>query len=224
MTPGRPPQLTFALEFGRGECEFLVGDLASAEERLSRWWPRVPRIRPRRLRTCLRLALYTVLRRRRPCGRDRARVTLPRSGSRGRRIQPARRSARNTTRLWRLAWGLVRSSRSLIYRAMSDPVIRRRHGRAQRAARTGVLDGSESEYLLRLRTANLSIQHGNTDASTVRLCLPERCRWARGSATTAGSVSACWPRPRGQERPRLRENPGVPDVGAWVAAVGAAPA
>ena len=28
--------LAFALEFGRGECEFLVGDLASAEERLAR--------------------------------------------------------------------------------------------------------------------------------------------------------------------------------------------
>ena len=32
---GRVRALTFALEFGRGECEFLVGDLASAEERLA---------------------------------------------------------------------------------------------------------------------------------------------------------------------------------------------
>ena len=56
--------LTFALEFGRGECEFLVGDLASAEERLAGAAAYAANLVDEASVTCVRLALYTVLRRR----------------------------------------------------------------------------------------------------------------------------------------------------------------
>jgi PAS domain S-box-containing protein len=56
--------LAFAIEFGRGECEFLVGDLASAEQRLARAATHAANLIDEAAVTCVRLALYTVLRRR----------------------------------------------------------------------------------------------------------------------------------------------------------------
>jgi PAS domain S-box-containing protein len=53
--------LTFELEFHRAECEFLTGDLAAAEERLSTLSCRAANLVDQAAVTCLRVDLYTML-------------------------------------------------------------------------------------------------------------------------------------------------------------------
>ena len=60
----RCPELAFALEFNHGECEFVLGDLVSAEERLSRVSAHATDLIDEASVAWVRLALYTVLRRR----------------------------------------------------------------------------------------------------------------------------------------------------------------
>ncbi|MCC6552383.1 MAG: AAA family ATPase [Polyangiaceae bacterium] len=54
-------ELTFALELHRAECEYLTGDLASAEERLSTLSRRAAGLVDVAAVTCARVALYTTL-------------------------------------------------------------------------------------------------------------------------------------------------------------------
>ena len=54
-------QLTFDLELNRAECEYLTGELASAEERLSAMSGRARTTRDSAAVTCVRLNLYTNL-------------------------------------------------------------------------------------------------------------------------------------------------------------------
>ena len=53
--------LTFELEFHRAECEFLTGEFASAEERLSTLASRAANLVDLAAVTCLRVDLYAVL-------------------------------------------------------------------------------------------------------------------------------------------------------------------
>ena len=53
--------LAFALELHRAECEFLIGDLATAEERLSRLSRRTDSLSDAAAVTCLRMDLYTLI-------------------------------------------------------------------------------------------------------------------------------------------------------------------
>ena len=57
----RQYELAFSLEFLRAECEFLTGDLALAEERLSALSRCAGNLADRSAVTCLRAALYTTL-------------------------------------------------------------------------------------------------------------------------------------------------------------------
>ena len=54
-------ELTFALELHRAECEFLTGELAAAEERLSMLSRRAANLVDVAAVTCVRVALYTTL-------------------------------------------------------------------------------------------------------------------------------------------------------------------
>jgi PAS domain S-box-containing protein len=54
-------QLTFDLELNRGECEYLTGELAAAEERLSQLSTRARTIVHAAAGTCVRINLYTTL-------------------------------------------------------------------------------------------------------------------------------------------------------------------
>ncbi|MEH2567837.1 AAA family ATPase [Bradyrhizobium sp. AZCC 2289] len=54
-------QLTFDLELNRGECEYLTGELAAAEERLSQLSTRARTIVHAAADTCVRINLYTTL-------------------------------------------------------------------------------------------------------------------------------------------------------------------
>lgn len=57
----RRPELNFQLELQRAECEFLTGDLATAEERLARLSTRAADTVELASVTCLRMDLYTTL-------------------------------------------------------------------------------------------------------------------------------------------------------------------
>ena len=57
----RRHELTFALEFYRAECEFLTGELAAAEERLTILSARAANTVERANVECLRIDLYTNL-------------------------------------------------------------------------------------------------------------------------------------------------------------------
>jgi len=57
----RCPSLAFAVELNRAECEFLTGDLAAAEERLSTLSVRAANLVDKAAVACLRTALYTTL-------------------------------------------------------------------------------------------------------------------------------------------------------------------
>src|SRR5262249_24106080 len=57
----RRPDLMFALEFHRAECEFLTGELAEAEARLTVLSSRVANSNDRATVACLRSELYTTL-------------------------------------------------------------------------------------------------------------------------------------------------------------------
>ena len=57
----RRHELTFALELHRAECEFLTGELAAAEERLTMLSSRAANTVERATVACLRMDLYTTL-------------------------------------------------------------------------------------------------------------------------------------------------------------------
>jgi PAS domain S-box-containing protein len=161
----RCPELTFALEFNRGECEFLLGDLVSAKERLSRVSAHATDLIDEASVAWVRLALYTVLGR-----RDRAvEIGLSYLAKVGIAWSPhptVEEVREEHDRLWRQLGN--RPIESLFdLPPMSDAAIR------ATMEVLGELQGPASwtdqklTHLLLLRMANLSIRHGNTDASAV---------------------------------------------------------
>ena len=157
-------ELTFALEFQRAECEFLTGDLEAAEQRLLEL--------SRRVRDIVDVAAVACLRGS-PCTRAQigatsasrpASSTSAGSASIGHRTRRTRRSGRSTSRSGGSS-ATARSRRSCDLPPMTDPRCR---------ATIDVLNASQGaalftdENLLCLlvgRMANLSLEHGNTDAS-----------------------------------------------------------
>src|SRR5262252_4044021 len=57
----RRHELTFALELNRAECEFLTGELAAADERLTKLATRAADTVERATVACLRVDVYTTL-------------------------------------------------------------------------------------------------------------------------------------------------------------------
>jgi PAS domain S-box-containing protein len=157
--------LAFALEFGRGECEFLVGELASAEERLAAVAAHAANLVDEASVTCVRLALYTVLRR-----HDRAIEIglsyLAKVGMASSAHRTDQDVGEEHERLWRLLDG--RSIESLFdLPLLSDPAIRATLNVLIELQGPAYWTDQNLEHLLRLRTVNLCIEHGNSDASAV---------------------------------------------------------
>ena len=161
----RRSELAFALEFNRGECEFLVGDLASAEERLSRVAAHATDLIDEASVAWVRLALYTVRRR-----RDRAveiglsylaRVGIAWSP------HPTVEEVRDEhEQLWRQLGD--RSIESLLdLPPMSDPAIRATMEVLIELSGPASWTDQNLMHLALLRMANLSIRHGNTETSAV---------------------------------------------------------
>jgi PAS domain S-box-containing protein len=155
--------LAFALEFHRGECEFLSGALAAAEQRLSLLADRARNLVDAATVACLRLTLYQALDR-----NDRAvdvcfdyfqsaGIPWPR--------HPTKDNLRSEYgRLWRLLAG--HSIEALV----DLPAMRDRNQRAILDVLTSVLAPAllTNTDLFRLtvcRMAILSLEHGNSDGS-----------------------------------------------------------
>ena len=161
----RRSELTFALELNRAECEFVTGDLASAEERLSIAAERVTNVVDEGSVACLRIALYTVLRR-----FDRAieigLAYLSKVGIAWSSHPTAEEVREEHERLWQqLGSHPIESLFDLP--AMSDPETRLTIDVLSELQGCSHWMDQNLEHLLLLRMANLSMQHGNADASTV---------------------------------------------------------
>jgi len=160
----RRPELIFALELLRAECEFLTGELAPAEARLNMLSSRAANAIDQATVDCLRIDLYTTLDR-----RDRSvDVCLAYLRKLGVDWSPhppeelARREYENT-------WSLL-GSRS-IEDFVDLPLVSDALSRATLDVLTKVVPAAQCTdrnlfSLVVCRMVNLSLQHGNTDGSS----------------------------------------------------------
>src|SRR4029453_11608963 len=161
----RHAELTFALEVNRAECEFVTGDLASAEERFAMVAARATHLIDEASVACLRIPLYTVLGR-----HERAvQIALSYLSKAGIACSPHPTNeevGEEHERLWQQIGS--RPIESLFdLPLMSDPEIRgTMKVLSELLGPAYWLDQNLMDLLL-LRMANLSIQYGNADASAV---------------------------------------------------------
>ena len=155
--------LSFALAFHRAECEYLTGDLTAADERLSLLSRRAGNLVDSGSVVCVRVNLFTTMDR-----SDRAIEVcleyLQRVGER-RSPHPTKEEVRQEyDRIWRQIGS--RSIEELVdLPSMNDPTTR-----ATLDVLTAVLPPAmftdENLFSLAIcRMANLSLEHGNSDAS-----------------------------------------------------------
>ncbi|WP_437821909.1 sensor histidine kinase [Sorangium sp. So ce1078] len=155
--------LAFALELHRAECEFLTGALSAAEQRLGMLWERAESIADQAAVTCLRVELYQTLDRAdravavgldylRECGVERS-------------PHPTQAEVRQEyERIWlRLDKGRIEDLIDLPL--MNDPAARATMEVLSRIAPTSITIDENLVCLVTLHAVNLSLEHGNCDAS-----------------------------------------------------------
>jgi PAS domain S-box-containing protein len=160
----RRPELMFALELHRAECEFLTGALAAAEARLTMLASRAATTVEQATVACLRIDLYITLDR-----SDRA-VDVGLIYLRHLGVEwsphPTEEEAR---REYERAWALLgsREIEELIdLPVMSDPVSLANLDVLTKLALPALYAGYDNLCSLAIcRAVNLSLEHGNTDAS-----------------------------------------------------------
>lgn len=156
-------RLAFDLELNRAECEYLTGEMASAEEHLSVLSTRAQNIEDLAAVTCVRVNLYTTL--------DRSDSAVEVGLEYLRRIDanwPLQATAEDVRQDYDRLWELLgpRSIESLL----DLPLMRDRELRATMDVLTVLTSPAmySDENLFRLmvvRMANLSLQHGNSDGA-----------------------------------------------------------
>jgi predicted ATPase len=161
---GRRPALIFALEFHRAECEFLTGELVAAEARLTMLASRNATTIEQATVACLRIDLYITLDR-----SDRA-VDIALTYLRHLGVEwPPRPTEEEARREYERMWALLgsREIEELIdLPVMSDPVSLATLDVLTKLALPALYAGYDNLYSLAIcRAVNLSLQHGNTDAS-----------------------------------------------------------
>jgi len=157
------PDLMFPLELYRAECEFLTGELAAAETRLTMLSSRVVNPVDRASVTCLHCEVYTTLDR-----TDRA-VEVCLDYLRHLGIEwsphPTREEVR---REYERTWALLgrREIEELIdLPLMSDPAAEATMEVLTRAWSPATFSDTNLQSLVLLRMVNLSLEFGNTEAS-----------------------------------------------------------
>ena len=155
--------LMFAMELSRAECEFLIGETAAAEERLSTLAAHAIALVDRAAVTRLRVALYTTLDR-----SDRAiEVGLEYLQSIGIEWSPHPTDEEvrwECDRMWHLLGN--RPIEELIdLSLMNDPDWRATMDVLVEIAPPARFTGGNLHHLLLLRMTNLSLEHGNCDGS-----------------------------------------------------------
>jgi signal transduction histidine kinase len=159
----RRPELMFALEVHRAECEFLTGALAAAEARLTMLSSRAATTIEHATVACLRVDLYTTLDR-----SDRA-VDVGLTYLRHLGVEwsphPTEEEAR---REYERTWALLgsREIEELIdLPVMSDPVSLATLEVLTKVVAPALYTDANLCSLANSRMVNLSLEHGNTDAS-----------------------------------------------------------
>jgi PAS domain S-box-containing protein len=157
--------LAFALAFHRAECEFLTGDLAAAEEGLLQVWARAESLVDKAAVTRLRLDLYTTLHR-----SDRA-VEICLDYLRGVDINWSPHPTSNEVlleyeRMWRQLG--TRSIEDLAdLPPIDDPVCRVTLDVLTSLQAPARFTDQNLPRLIAGRMANLSLEHGNSDATSL---------------------------------------------------------
>jgi PAS domain S-box-containing protein len=159
----RRHELIFALELRRAECEFLTGELAGAEERLTALSARAVNTVERATVACLRVDLYTTLDQ---SGRAVA-VGLDYLQQLGIEWSPhptEEAARREYERIWSQLGG--RAIEDLIHLpVMTDPAsLATMDVLTKLGAPAGFTDGT-LYFLVLSRAVNLSLERGNTDGS-----------------------------------------------------------
>jgi PAS domain S-box-containing protein len=161
----RRHNLAFGLAFHRAECEFLTGDLAAAEEGLLQLWARAESVVDKASVTRLRLDLYTTLHR-----SDRAvEICLDYLHSVDINWSPHPTSNEvqlEYERMWRKLG--TRSIEDLAeLPAIEDPVCRATLDVLTSLQAPARFTDQNLPRLLAGRMANLSLDHGNSDATSL---------------------------------------------------------
>ena len=157
------PDLTFALELHRAECEFLTGELAAAETRLTALVSRAATSLDRAAVACLRIDLYTMLDR-----SDRA-VDVCLDYLRHLGVEWARHpteadARREYERMWSLL-GRRQIEELIDLPLMSDPDSAATMNVLARALSPASFTDGNLLSLFLWRMVNLSLEHGHSDAS-----------------------------------------------------------
>ena len=163
----RRHELTFALELHRAECEFLTGELAAAEERLTMLSSRAANTVEQATVTCLRVDLYTTLDQ-----SDRAvAVCLDYLRHLGVEWSPhptEEEARREYERIWSQLGS--RAIEELIeLPLMSDPASLATLDVLTKVLPPALFTDANLLSLVICRAVNLSLEHGNSDGSCVRL-------------------------------------------------------
>jgi predicted ATPase len=155
--------LMFAMELSRAECEFLIGETAAAEERLSTLAAHALALVDRAAVTRLRVALYTTLDRS-DCAIEVGLEYLQSIGIEW-SPHPTDEEVRwECDRMWHLLGS--RPIEELIdLSLMNDPDWRATMDVLVEIAPPARFTGGNLHHLLLLRMTNLSLEHGNCDGS-----------------------------------------------------------
>ena len=160
----RRHELTFALELHRAECEFLTGELAAAEERLTILSSRAANTVEQSTVTCLRVDLYTTLDqsdRAVDVGLDYLRYL----GVEWSPHPPAEEGRREYERIWKKLGG--RAIEQLIdLPLMSDPASLATMDVLTKVSSPALFTDANLFSLIICRAVNLSLEHGSSDGST----------------------------------------------------------
>ena len=160
----RRHELAFALELHRAECEFLTGELAAAEERLTMLSSRAANTVEQATVTCLRVDLYTTLDQ-----SDRAVAVVSRLPPKsGRRMVAASDRRGRATRIradldHRLGSRAIEELIELPL--MSDPASLATLDVLTKVLPPALFTDANLLSLVICRAVNLSLEHGNSDGS-----------------------------------------------------------
>jgi PAS domain S-box-containing protein len=161
----RRPELMFALELHRAECEFLTGALTAAEARLTILSSRAATTIDQATVACLRIDLYMTLDR-----SDRA-IDVGLTYLRQLGVEwPPHATEEEARREYERTWALLgsREIEDLIdLPVMSDPVSLATLDVLNKVVPAAFIVGDNLHPLGICRMVNLSLEHGNTDASCI---------------------------------------------------------
>jgi predicted ATPase/signal transduction histidine kinase len=202
----RRHELTFALELNRAECEFLTGALADAEQRLTALSARAATTVDRASVTCLRADLYTTL----DQGSRAIAVGLDYLQHLGIEWSPhptEDEAQREYERIW-FQLGSRAIERLTDLPLMTDPVSLATLDVLSKMATPALYTDANLYLLVICRQVNLSLEHGNCDASCFAyewLAMVAGARFGDyGSAYSFGRLGCDLVEQRGLERFQAR--------------------